>query len=113
MLKGPCPAARVEWGFALLAPTTGPEPPRPTPSFTPRRSARSHVALELESALHANPHHPPRLHRLDAVRATLLSLGPDHAWSRYQQTLASTGQRLGDIKPTTLSAREGRKGCWR
>lgn len=109
----PCRAGR-EWGFALLAPTSGAEPPSYTLFYAcddPPDPA--HVAIELESALHANPHyaHARRLHQLSPVLATLLSLAPDHAWSRYQQTLASTGQRLGDIKPAMLSARDGWEGA--
>ena len=104
-----CRAGR-DWGFALLAPTTGAQPPSYTLFFASDDPPDpAHLALELESALHANPHyaHARRLAQLAPVRATRLPLSPDRAWTLYQQTLASSGQRLGDIKPAALSARDG------
>ena len=88
--------------FALLAPDVGryalllENPPAPP----------ADLAGRLDAALRANPHydHCRNLGQLAAARVVAV---PPGAYQRYAAWMQSTGMRLGDIKPASLTDRDG------
>jgi hypothetical protein len=100
---------RLHPRFALLAPTR-----------TVRAGYRLYLQLEsnavfherdlgsdLEQSLSENPHYEyaVRLGQLAPVRVEVLDSRGESAWTAYERTCLSLGQKLGDIKPTYLDAR--------
>lgn len=62
------------------------------------------LAIDLEQSLRANPHYEyaVRIGQLAPVRVEVLDSGGESAWHIYERTCVSRGQKLGDIKPTSL-----------
>jgi hypothetical protein len=65
------------------------------------------LAGDVERSLRANPHYEyaVRLGQLASVRVVVLDAHGESAWSVYERTCVSLGQKLGNIKPTVLDAR--------
>lgn len=86
----------IAWDFAMLAPEGN------TYTLYMHGIAPPTLSADLDSALRDNPHYAycRDLRQLEAP--AIYHVGPN-ASAQYLQRLQSLGQRLGDIKPTSLS----------
>lgn len=69
------------------------------------RAVEQALATEIDRVLCANPQYQyaARLGQLQPLEAWLLDTTPEQAWRIYEERCQQRGQKLGDIKPTTLA----------
>ena len=97
--------ANVAPAFAILAPTAAAGATWYTLFIEPAGHASDHLARNLEVALRENPHYAycVELGQLSPVRV----VGVTRGYEKYAERCRSRGRRLGDIKPSPLSAVTG------
>lgn len=91
--------------FAMLAPSADREPRRYTLFLSISNPHAAHNLDALEQLLRDNPHYD-WARRCGQLAPLTLRPVNDNAFEQYAAALVARGMRLGDIKPTRLSARD-------